>query len=292
MQSGYIIEPKLDGVRCLAVVGDVGGCQLYNRQLRNITAAFPDVCAQIVGACPGVAMMGPLVLDGEVYVRGPEGHADFQLVQHRANRLRDVDAAVQAYPARYAAFDVLSSGRVDYKSLALVARKSILMAAAPTLAIATYTQEEADDLARCGTGEGLMLKALASRYVPGARSPDWLKLKWLREAEVYIGGVTWGVGRRADYFGGLLVGVYVPGDTHAKGRLTYVGTVGTGFTDEMLEVLTLRLRSLHTSVKPFAEADPGWDLAYYVQPVLRARVRFADYTRGRIMRFPRFAGLV
>lgn len=290
VERGYIIEPKLDGIRCMAVL-DNDGIHLYNRQLRNITAAFPDVCQLLERHASANKVLGRLVLDGEIFVRGPDGQPDFQLVQHRANRLLNVDVAVAEYPAEFVAFDVLSSGRIDYTRWSLDKRRAILAEIAPALIVATYTQYEAGEVLAAQTGEGLMLKHSSSKYEPGARSIGWLKIKWLREVEAVVGGVTFGIGKREGYFGGLLVGVYKPGDKEGAAGLQYIGTVGTGYNDDSLESLTARLHGLKSAVNPFTQLGSDWDLASFVLPTIRVKVRFANYTSGGIMRHPRFVGV-
>lgn len=284
---GYLVEPKIDGIRCLAVMVDES-IQLYNRQHVNITGRFPEIVDDIRLKVPGRGMLGRLVLDGEIYVRGEGGHPNFQLVQHRANRILNIPQAVSDYPAHYAVFDVLQSG-LSYMELTLQKRRDILWEICPQLVVASYTQEEADDRVEREEGEGLMLKLLSSTYNAGGRDGSWLKVKWLREAEVVVGGVTHGVGKREPWFGGLLVGVYRPGDeNHGTSRLVYTGTVGTGFTNSELDWLTTHLRAIRTDVCPFEGRGSDWDLKYFVKPVMKIRARFAEYTRDGIMRFPRF----
>lgn len=290
---GYLIEPKLDGIRCLAVVGEGGDIvQLYNRQLVNITARFPEVVERLrLQAGAGTAMLGTLVLDGEIYVRGSSGHPDFQLVQHRANRIHDIEYASATYPARYSVFDVLSSGHADYMRLALSDRRAVLREIAGQMMTASYTQSEADLLLEMKQGEGLMLKHLSGRYHPGMRSPGWLKVKHETEIECFVGGVTFGIGKREPHFGSLLVGTWRPLDEHGVSGLTYVGTVGTGFTDETLEMLTAQLHMLRTTVNPFRTRGTDWDLAYFVNPLTKVKVRFSNWTKDGVMRFPRFVGM-
>lgn len=289
---GYQIEPKMDGVRCLAVV-DGDSVQLFNRKLVNMTRRFPEVVEQLRLHVYTSTMLGRLVLDGEVFVRGPGGQADFQLVQHRANRLSGIEQAAAEYPALYNAFDVLSSGRVDYKPMTLAERRRILEEVAGPLVLPVMAQWQADDAVVGRVGEGLMLKIRSGRYYAGVRSPAWLKVKYENEIECVVGGVTHGLGKRESYFGALLVGLAMPGDEHGVARLKYVGTVGTGFNDLMLDTLTPKLHSLRTGTNPFGgEVGTDWSLMYWVSPVLKARVRFQDWTRDKVMRFPRFVGLV
>ena len=55
--------------------------------------------------------------------------------------------------------------------------------------------------------EGLIAKRADSRYRSGKRTPDWRKLKILREQEFVIGG--WTEPRQSrTHFGSLILGVY------------------------------------------------------------------------------------
>jgi bifunctional non-homologous end joining protein LigD len=78
-------------------------------------------------------------------------------------------------------------------------------------------------------GYGLVAKCLTSTYVE-ARSREWLKIRVHQEDEFIILGYTEPLGSRK-YFGSLLLGAY------DKGKLKYVGKVGTGFTGNVLASL-------------------------------------------------------
>ena len=71
--------------------------------------------------------------------------------------------------------------------------------------------------------EGLIAKHAASLYKSGKRSPDWHKLKIVREQEFVIGGWTEPRNARA-YFGALLLGVY------DGNNLIYTGHTGPAST--------------------------------------------------------------
>ncbi len=86
--------------------------------------------------------------------------------------------------------------------------------------------------------EGVLAKRHDSTYLPGRRSPHWVKVKHQRMQEVVVGGWSPGAGRREGGIGSLLLGV--PDD---DGRLVYAGHVGTGFTDSVLADLGSRLRA-------------------------------------------------
>ena len=77
-----------------------------------------------------------------------------------------------------------------------------------------------------------MAKRRAARYEPGRRSAAWIKTALIRTQEVLIGGWTVGEGRRTRTFGSLLLGAH-----DADGSLRYLGHVGTGFSDAVLDDL-------------------------------------------------------
>jgi bifunctional non-homologous end joining protein LigD len=133
--------------------------------------------------------------------------------------------------------------------------------------------------------EGLVLKRTDSRYRPGRRSGDWLKVKHERTQEVVVGGWRPGNGRRSGGVGSLLVGLPTP-----EG-LAYVGRVGTGFSDEALLAIGDRLAERASDRDPFLDV-PGADArdAHWVVPDLVAEVRFAEWTGGGRLRQPSWRG--
>ena len=98
--------------------------------------------------------------------------------------------------------------------------------------------------------EGIVAKRLASRYEPGKRTGSWLKIKNIRRQEVVVGGWKPGEGKRAGLFGSLLIGVQGPDG------LEYAGHVGTGFSQQALEMLWQRLTPLRRATSPFAGEVP------------------------------------
>jgi bifunctional non-homologous end joining protein LigD len=96
----------------------------------------------------------------------------------------------------------------------------------------------------------MVAKRLESRYYPGKRSRDRLKIKNVRHQEVPVGGWRPGKGRRSTMIGSLPAGI--PDDR----GLEYAGNVGTGFTEGMLRDLTARLRPLERESSPFDTEVP------------------------------------
>ena len=93
--------------------------------------------------------------------------------------------------------------------------------------------------------EGLVAKDLSSPYVEG-RSSFWLKVKVHQEDEFVIGGYTEPSGSRS-HFGALLLGAY------DRGKLHFVGKVGTGFNEQNLGMLFKKFRPLVRKQSPFVD---------------------------------------
>jgi ATP-dependent DNA ligase len=105
--AGWSYEPKFDGFRALAF-RDRSGVQLQSRQLRDLTAGFPDVAA-------AVARLGDVVLDGELVV-WRAGRFDFAALQDRLRSGRTrVHGLVTASPAAYIVFDLLARNGKDLR---------------------------------------------------------------------------------------------------------------------------------------------------------------------------------
>jgi bifunctional non-homologous end joining protein LigD len=130
----------------------------------------------------------------------------------------------------------------------------------------------------------VVAKRLDSPYVPGARSPAWIKVKILRREEFVVGGWLPGEGSREGGIGALLVG-----RPDGEGRLRYCGAVGTGFTAAELGRLAGRLQPLVSAENPFADPVPRRD-AVFVVPRLVVDVEFRERTTTGILRQPSYKG--
>ena len=135
--------------------------------------------------------------------------------------------------------------------------------------------------------EGIVAKRRASVYLPGRRGSSWIKVKNWRTQEVVIGGWRTGQGNRARGIGALLMGI--PGED----GLSYVGRVGTGFTDRDLETLLAVLEPLQQKESPFEDDVPTEDRkgAVWIRPELVGEVRFMDWTASGRLRHPSWRGM-
>ncbi|MGY1831379.1 non-homologous end-joining DNA ligase [Geodermatophilus sp. SYSU D01180] len=283
---GY--EFKWDGVRALAAVRD-GRVDLWARSGTLLTARYPEL-----GRLPDPLAGVDAVLDGEVVSLDRLGRPDFGLLQNRMHRTGGPEVArlAAAAPVTYLVFDLLADRGRSLLDLPYAQRRERLDALGPQghrwAATPWFRGGGADVHAasRDNGLEGVVAKRLDSPYRPGARSPEWRKVKHVRMQSVVVGGWRPGKGRRAGGVGSLLVGVH-----DDDGRLVYAGHVGTGFTDAVLRELGGLLTPRRTA--PFAGAVPR-DVARdarWAEPELVGEVAFAAWTADGRMRHPAWRGL-
>jgi bifunctional non-homologous end joining protein LigD len=129
-----------------------------------------------------------------------------------------------------------------------------------------------------------MAKRAQSRYLSGARSKDWLKIKTGKRQEAVIIGFT-APRRSRPYFGALVLSV------REKDAWRYIGHVGTGFSHAILEELHGKLWPLRTAKSPFTQHVKDESATTWVKPKLVAEVKFTEWTSAGEMRHPAFLGL-
>jgi bifunctional non-homologous end joining protein LigD len=270
----WVFERKLDGIRCLAI-RDGGGVSLMSRTARRMNDQFPE----LVDALERQSSED-FIADGEI-VAFENGITSFAKLQQRARR----HIAVYLY-----VFDLPRHDGEDLRPLPLRERKARLRKALDFGGAVRLNPhrngEHGEELYReaCRKGlEGVIAKRADSPY-RGTRSRDWLKLKCHHEQELVIGGFTAPKGSRTE-FGALLVGYY------DDGVLRYAGKVGTGFDQPTLRELGARLRELEQDEPPFERFKPIPPGTRWARPELVAQVGFAEWTRDRRLRHPRYIGL-
>lgn len=286
--AGWAYEMKWDGVRALAFVED-GRLRMASRTSRDITVAYPELAA--LGPAAGL----DLLLDGEV-VAFADGRPSFALLQQRMH----VTSAKQALrlsgavPVSYLIFDVLHADGHPLLDVPYERRRELLetldLDSGSWQVPPSFTGYAAADVLGVSQQhglEGIVAKRLSSPYRTGRRSPEWRKVKNLHRQEVVVGGWKPGEGARAGQIGSLLVGVQGPGG------LAYAGHVGTGFTQQTLDLLASRLDPLREAASPFAEEIPRDHArgAVWVRPLLVIEAAFAIWTPEGRLRAASYQGL-
>ena len=291
----FVYEPKYDGIRAIAEIDRDGRVRLWSRLGNEKTSQFPEVAAALA-AWARVHTL-PVVLDGEIVALDPRGTpVGFQHLQgriHTQGGSRGAGGAVG--PVAFIAFDLLRTGGTDLRGRTLSERRTALARLMASISrrkpgtVRLSEQVAGDGRAlyerALGSGwEGLIAKRIDSRYRSGKRTPDWRKLKIVKEQEFVIGG--WTEPRQARvYFGALLLGVY-DGD-----RLVYVGHTGTGFDERELTRVMARLAPLETAACPFASKPKTNERPHWIRPALVAQIKFTEWTADGKLRHPVYLGL-
>jgi len=265
------LEVKWDGIRAIVHLG--GQHRVTGRHGADYTRRYPEI------SVPGVRNA---VIDGEVVALDRHGRPSFVRLQHRMHLTDPEPLIMTRYPVTYLPFDLLHLDGMSLFALPYRDRRGLLeeldVGAPP------YFPGESDLLAATYEQglEGVVAKRLDSPYLPGVRSPAWIKVKNLSTQEVVIGGWKPGKGRRAGGIGSLVMGVFTP-----RG-LTYVGHVGTGFTEEALHHLYDHLRTMEIARSPFQNPVPWRNR--WVRPDLVGEVAYTMWTDELRLRHPVWRG--
>ena len=261
--DGWAFEPKWDGFRCLAHMGEA--TRLVSRRGRDLSPYVPEL-RRLHQSVPV-----PVVLDSEL-VAVRSGRPSFDALHRRVfGPSRHPDEATVILVV----FDLLVLGERSVTALAYERRRRILEGLGldgPGMQLTlSYPASEGEVLftATKDLGwEGVVAKRLGSPYRAGVRSRDWIKVKHFHTTQFAVGGWL------ADEHGGLraiLLGRRV------SGGLAYAGAVEFGFSRREVEEALQRL----SSREPVLIGAPR--AARPLRPALTARVRYQSLTEeGRV----------
>ena len=273
----YLFEVKWDGLRCILFRDPEGRVRLRDRAMKDITDDFPEVAAA------GRRVPAGSVIDGELVATDTDGRPDYPRLR---SRLAGGAPMRDEIPTAYIAFDALYLEGRPLLRQPVVRRRARLAKAVETgghLFVPDHIEEDGVELfeACLERGlEGVVAKHAQSPYVPGQRSPFWLKVKAVKSDDFVV--IGW-VGERP--FDALVVGY------HEDGRLLPCGTVGGGYDDETGRVLRERLRELATETSPLDPAPVMLRPVHWARPELVVSIRYSEWSPDGTLRFPIFNGL-
>ncbi len=285
----WLFEPKLDGVRALALLHD-GRVTLRSRRGLDMSAQYPSLVAAL-GRQPAHS----LVLDGEIVALGENGLPSFERLQQRMNLANavEIQQAERDVPVYYYAFDLLYLDGIDLQKSPLDERKRVLqLTLMPTTRIQRVDHFHADGVvayrAAVDVGlEGLVAKRRDSRYEAGRRSKSWLKVKARQSDDFVVVGYSAGQGSRVHTFGALAIATRdAPG-----GPLVHAGRVGSGFDDRGIARMLQRLEPLRSDAPACEGVPAGTKDVTWVRPEVVVEVEFTQWTNDHNLRAPVFQRL-
>ena len=289
--ENWTFEPKYDGIRVLAYATPTE-VKLITRNGKDKAPQFPE----IVGALKKLTSQSrrSLVLDGEIVALIDGEPARFQELQGRMHvkDSRMIERLSSSTPAALILFDILMDGDEVLIEETWSERRARLIKrvgkrVSAQLRITESVQGDGKKMlekARRQGWEGIIAKRIDSRYEPGNRSHNWLKLKIEFRQEFVVGGYTEPRNSR-EHIGALLLGYF----DHS--RFIYVGHTGGGFTRQGLEEMYRRLKPLERKTSPFEEMPKTNEKAHWAKPEVVVEVKFSEWTADRRLRQPIFLGV-
>lgn len=278
--ENWLYELKYDGYRIVAYIEDAG-VRLMTRNGQDFTKQFRPIADSLLAW----ADRRTLVLDGEVVILDAEGKTDFQALQ---SYLKNPSGKALVYTI----FDLLALSGSDLRNNQLIERKTLLarlMQDAPeNLHFSGHSDGNNQDIfvTACQANmEGIICKKADSIY-SGTRNNDWLKIKCENRQEFVIGGFT-RTDKAKSGVSAVLLGVY------EGSKLVYAGRAGTGFTDQTTKELAEKFKTLTSKTSPFANMPDQrpHETIFWLDPVLVAEIRFAEWTEENLLRQASFKGL-
>lgn len=257
-------EYKFDGIR-IQVHKRGQDVRVYSRILNDITAELPGIVA-----ISKQLDLNEVILDGEAVVLTPDGRPlRFQ------ETMKGLGGGVPVF------FDVLYADGESLLDQPYSTRIKLLPEKHRPPRIVTADAMEAQkffDQAMTAGQEGLMAKALESKYDAGRRGAAWYKIKKANTLDLVVLAAEWGHGRRKGWLSNLHLG--------ARGADGFVmlGKTFKGMTDQLLQWQTAKLQELKVK-------EEG--ITVYVRPELVVEIAFnglqdsPHYPGGLALRFAR-----
>lgn len=276
--DAFIFEPKLDGYRAICKINTT--IKMLSRRGNNIIDKFPEFNFRKnikADSC---------VLDGEIIVYDEHGNPNFNLMQQRySSDTEKIAERSKETPAVFAVFDILMKNGKLLTILPLLERKKILeetLKPNKYLALIPWTTDGKSlwQQMKKRNLEGVIAKKKESIYHMGAQNNAWLKIKFHETIETVIVGYT--MKKRA--ISALALGLY------KKDKLQYVGKVGTGLNEEIIQNLEKKLIKI-TQKKPSVTNPGTLHTIHWIKPKLVCEIKYQQFTKAERLRIAIFLRL-
>jgi DNA ligase D-like protein (predicted ligase)/DNA ligase D-like protein (predicted polymerase)/DNA ligase D-like protein (predicted 3'-phosphoesterase) len=282
----YVYELKWDGIRAMVYL-DEGTIRIVSRNQNDITNRFPELLSAEKAFRATCA-----VFDCEIVSLDAQGKPIFKKVINRLMTTGEATIAklARSNPVNCYIFDCLYLDGRPLVNEPLMKRREWMIDAV-RMDSPYRVSEVVDDgralfeAAKAHGLEGIMAKVRDSKYLPGRRSPSWLKIKVWQTREVVIIGYTRGKGDRGETFGALHIA------EQEKDELLYRGKVGTGFDDDAIRDIKARLKKLKEIKKPITKKLADDKVTTWIEPRMYAEVSYTSITTDKIFREPVFVRL-
>jgi bifunctional non-homologous end joining protein LigD len=275
----WSFEVKWDGYRLAIHVEPPQGIRILTRGGHDWTHRFPGIAA-----AAKALDVSTLILDGEAVVLDDQGRSDFGALQQslggRGGKKTSGEAILYA-------FDLLYIDGMEISRMAQGERRHLLedLLAGQVGAIRLSEEIEADGATLLRTAcqhglEGIIAKHRDRPYRPG-RLGDWLKIKCIQSESFVVIGYEPSTAMRGAIASLLLA-------ARRGDKLVFVGSVGTGFKDQVARDLKVQLDGMRMT-QPAAPVE-GKKLVF-ARPELVAEIEFRAWTNDGKLRHASFKGI-
>ncbi|MBT3691136.1 ATP-dependent DNA ligase [Candidatus Woesearchaeota archaeon] len=286
-----LLEYKLDGFR-LQIHKNGDEIKLFTRRLENVTKQFEEIMPTIrshvkVKSC---------ILDSELVGFDPKTkhYLPFQNISKRIKRKYDIGKKSKELPVEINVFDIIQKDNETLIDKTQEERRKILEKIIKqektkiilTKKLVTSSEKELNKFYKESLkkgNEGIMIKNLKAKYIPGRRVGGWLKLKPVKETlDLIIVAADWGEGKRAKWLSSFTIAC------RDKNKLLTIGKVGTGIAEKDSE---LTFEKLTKELKPSIKEKKGKQVI--LKPKIILEISYDEiqksptYTSKFALRFPR-----
>lgn len=290
-----LVESKIDGFR-LQIHKNKDEVKLYTRRLENVTRQF----AELIPIIKNNVKSNSIILDAEVvgYDSKTGKHLPFQFISQRIRRKYDIEKIAKEIPVEINVFDImynegnslsklLQKERRDLLEKIIIQKKNKIVLTKKLISDNEKEIENFYEISLKNGNEGIMIKNLESKYIPGRKVGGWVKIKPIKETlDLVITSAEWGEGKRANWLSSFTLAC------RDKNEILEIGKVGTGILEKDGE---LTFENLTKELIPLVISEKGKKV------ILKPKVIFeiayeeiqssSNYSSGYALRFPRVVRL-
>ena len=290
-----LLEYKLDGFR-LQIHKNKDEINLFTRRLENVTKQFEEIIPTIKSHVKAKTC----ILDSELVGFDPKTkkYLPFQHISQRIRRKYSIEKKSKELPVEINVFDIIFKDdevlinetqeerrKILEKTIKQEKTKIVL-----TKKLTTSSEKELDKFYKESLkkgNEGIMVKNLSAKYVPGRRVGGWMKIKPVKETlDLVIVAAEWGEGKRTKWLSSFTIAC------RDKNELKTIGKVGTGISEKDKE---LTFENLTKELKPLIKEQKGKSVT--LKPKIILEISYEEiqksptYTSKLALRFPRVVRL-
>jgi len=284
-------EYKLDGFR-LNIHKIRDKISLFTRNLEDVTEQFEE----IIEVINKYVKAESFILDCEAVGYDPKTgkYLPFQSISQRIKRKYDIKEMAKKFPIEINVFDIIYYNGKNLMNKTLKERREILESIIKeekekivlTKKLVSSNEEEIEKFYKEALNkgnEGIMIKNLESKYVPGRYVNGWVKIKPVLESlDLVIVKAEWGEGKRANWLSSFTLAC------KHENKFLDIGKVGTGIKEKGEGVT---FKELTKELKKYILEERGKTVI--LKPVLIVEVSYEEiqkspsYSSGYALRFPR-----